>query len=330
MLTLSNSSSASPPALIHPHRHVWDFWYYYDRHAELFHLFYLNADRDLVPSEQHHFSSQVGYATTRDFNTIDWIEDRVLFADQKGWDNTSIWSGDIIKIDSGFLMFYTSRDRRVDDGMTQNIGVAYCPNLHSFTEWFRVPNLRIAPQFPYEFSSEIKDLTIPAWRDPFLFRYNRQTYMLLSAKTPDRNVGTKGAIALLKAKDRNFEQWEYLQPICNPGFYAEMEVPQLYRSPKGGFELVYNVWAKYDFAPTTDREGGLHGVSSVNPIDFFGADPHVILPETSQLYASRVIPELNGGEIVGFDTITGGIRRSGKPTGLMSVDRLFDDHSILY
>jgi sucrose-6-phosphate hydrolase SacC (GH32 family) len=328
MLALSNPTL--PATILHPDRHVWDFWYYFDPTTEIFHLFYLNADRDLVPEDKHHFSSQVGYGTTRDFVSIEWHNDRVLAADPNGWDNTSIWSGDIISIDNGFLMFYTSRDRRVDDGMTQNIGVAYSPNIYSFDRWFRLPDLQIQPQFPYETKRDLADLTVPAWRDPFLFRDGGQTYMLLSAKSPDRANGKKGTVALLRAKDLYFEQWEYLPPICDPGFYAEMEVPQLYRSPFGGYELVYSAWAKYDFAPTTDRQGGLQGISSPTPFNFSNPKPSIWLPESSGLYACRVIPELNNGEIVGFDTRTGGIRRSGVSTGLKPVDRQFKDYTILY
>jgi beta-fructofuranosidase len=173
-------------------------------------------------------------------------------------------------------------------------------------------------------------MTIPAWRDPFLFRHEQEIYMLLSAKDPEQSVGKKGAVALLKAKNNSFEQWEYLPPICQPGFYAEMEVPQLYRSGVNDHEyaLVYSSWAKYDFAPSTQKSGGLQGVISSSMFNFPAASsPKVFLPETAQLYACRVIPELDG-EIVGFDIMTGGIRRSGVKTGLRNVDRDFSSYSI--
>ncbi len=317
----------SYPTLQHPDRHVWDFWYHFTPETGLFHLFYLNADRALVAEEKHHFSSQVGYATTKDFITIDWISDRVLGADRHGWDNTSIWSGDIIKTQGGFLMFYTSRNRDTDDGMTQNIGVAFTHHVQSFDRWFRIPNIRIQPQAPYELRHVPEDLTIHAWRDPFLFRHHEQIYMLLSAKDPQQQLGKKGAVALLKAKHNNFETWEYLDPICHPGFYAEMEVPQLYRSTNDEYILVYSSWAKYDFAPSTEHSGGLQGIISHSPFDFPAVKPQVLLPETANLYACRVIPEL-GGEIVGFDITTGGIRRSGVKTGLQHVDRDFSSYSI--
>ncbi len=325
MPTLALESSY--PTLQHPHRHVWDFWYHFAPDTGIFHLFYLNADRALVATDKHHMSSQVGYATTKDFLTIDWISDRVLGADPHGWDDTSIWSGDIIEIQGGFLMFYTSRNQATHDGMTQNIGVAFTHHIQSFDRWFRIPSVRIQPQAPYELQHVPEDLTIHAWRDPFLFRNQEQIYMLLSAKDPNQPVGKKGAVALLKAKNNSFEDWEYLPPICQPGFYAEMEVPQLYRAENDRYALLYSTWAKYDFAPSTAQSGGLQGLFSASLFDFPAAAPQVFLPETSQLYACRVIPELNG-EIVGFDVKTGGIRRSGVQTNLQHVDRDFSGYSI--
>lgn len=324
MLTLAPQSSY--PTLQHPDRHVWDFWYYFDPESGIFHLFYLNADRALVGEEQHHFSAQVGYATTKDFLTIDWVDDRVLGADPDGWDNTAIWSGDIIKINGGFLMFYTSRNQGTDDGMTQNIGVAFTHHLDTFDRWFRIPNIRIQPQSPYELRHVPKDTTIHAWRDPFLFCHQSQIYMLLSAKDPTKPLGKKGAVALLKAKNNSFDQWEYLPPISQPGYYAEMEVPQLYKSGDL-YALLYSSWAKNDFAPLTQQSGGLHGFLSSSPFNFPTLNPQVYLPEVANLYACRVIPELNG-EIVGFDTKTGGIRRSGVRTSLQHVDRDFSSYSI--
>jgi sucrose-6-phosphate hydrolase SacC (GH32 family) len=317
----------SYPTVQHPDRHVWDFWYHFDTETSTFHLFYLNADRSLVAQDQHHMSSQVGYATTKDFLTIDWVSDRVLGADPHGWDDTSIWSGDVIKVDGGFLMFYTSRNQATDDGMTQNVGVAFTHHIQSFDRWFRIPSIRIQPESPYELHHNPEDLTIHAWRDPFLFRREGQIYMLLSAKEPDRPLGKKGTVALLKAKNNSFEQWEYLPPICQPGFYAEMEVPQLYRSSADDYALVYSTWAKYDFAPTTQQSGGLQGFRSNSLFNFPAEAPEVLLPETAGLYACRIIPELNG-EIVGFDINTGGIRRSGVQTGLRHVDRDFSGYSI--
>lgn len=324
------------PSMRHPSRYVWDFWYYFDPDTKLFHVFYLNADEILVPSEKHHHAARVGHAITSDFIRMEWGDDnsRDILKPPKGhWANTSIWTGDIIRIKNGFLMFYTSRDRNQDDGMTQNIGIAYSKCLDS-DNW-KLSKKRIHPGGPYQRKYLLGDLSTHAWRDPFLFRgEDGQVFMLLSAKSDDSSkIGRNGVVGWLRLKDENFTQgkWEYLDPLSpnlsKPGCYSEMEVPQLYKDSQEKYELVFSSHAKEDFSPTTRQAGGLQGLTSPNLSDFRNSSKfHVLMPEKSGLYACRIIPELDG-EIVGFDIQEGGIRRSGVKTGFQHVDRDFSDLS---
>ncbi|WP_228038065.1 glycoside hydrolase family 68 protein [Nodosilinea sp. LEGE 06152] len=329
--------------MLHPSRHVWDFWYHFDRKAKLFHIFYLNADRALVSSSQHHFASAVGHATTPDFDSIDWGDEdsfSILKPSPDHWANTSIWSGDVIEVKNGYLMFYTSRDGSQDDGLTQSIGVAYTDDLWS-TQW-QVLDTQIKPGSVYQTKSLSGDLTFHAWRDPFVFRLpeQNQAYMLISAKLSDGSIGHNGAIAVLQVADQDFPNavsgksaWEYLAPASQPGCYAEMEVPQLYKHPQGSHELVFSTWAKYDFAPTTNGQGGFQGQTipdllgaTQSGLTFSPSSPNfqVLLSEDQNLYACRIVPELDG-EIIGFDSQAGGIRRSGIKTKFESMDRDFSD-----
>ncbi|MGB3201724.1 MAG: beta-fructosidase, partial [Nodosilinea sp.] len=305
--------------------------------------FYLNADRGLVATGQHHFSSRLGHATTADFRHIYWGDDdsaSILNPPVGHWANTSIWSGDVVRVSNGYLMFYTSRDRNEDDGLTQNIGVAYTDSLWS-TQW-QVLDTRIKPSAIYQTKSLAGDLTFHAWRDPFLFRLaeQKQIYMLLSAKLADGTTGRNGAIAVLAVTHENFSdavngkrEWEYLPPASQPGCYAEMEVPQLYKHPQGSYELVFSTWAKYDFATTTDSLGGFQSLTipdlvspKHNGLTFspLSQNFRVLLSENEGLYACRIVPELDG-EIIGFDSQAGGIRRSGIQTHFQSMDRDFSD-----
>ncbi|MGF1520534.1 MAG: beta-fructosidase [Nodosilinea sp.] len=328
----------------HPSRHLWDFWYYFDPDAGLFHIFYLNADQALVASEQHHYAACVGHATTPDFVAIDWGDRssfNVLTPPANHWANTCLWSGDVIKVQNGYLMFYTSRDSRQDDGLTQSIGVAYASDLGA-NQW-RFFDTQLTPKGCYQPRGLTGDRTIHAWRDPFLFRRRetQQIFMLVSAKTVGGPLGASGAIALLQVADSGFAQavrgeqdWQYLPPLLAPCGYAEMEVPQLYQQPDGRYELVFSCWAKYDFSPLT--AGGFQGITtsrlwpeSGDRLDLPRSNPaiHTLSPETEGLYACRIVPEL-GGEIIGFDIQSGGIRRSGIQTHLTSVDRDFSDLAI--
>ncbi len=313
------------PSMRHPRRHVWDFWYYFDSESQLFHVFYLNADEILVSADKHHFAACVGHATTSDFIRMDWGDDEdysVLTASKEHWANTSIWSGDIIKIGNGFLLFYTSRNREQDDGMTQNIGIAYSESLS--TSCWKLSPTRIQPGYSYLPKNSLGDLSTHAWRDPFLFRENNQIYMLLSAKSIDDPIGRNGVIGCLQLKDNNFGEWEYLEPIAKPCCYSEMEVPQLYKDPQGNYELVFSSWAKNDFSAMTRKAGGFQGLTASDLKDFSNKKPHVLMAEKSGLYACRIIPEMDG-EIVGFDIQDGGIRRSGVKTNFHHLDRNFTD-----
>ncbi|HSM84471.1 MAG TPA: beta-fructosidase [Nodosilinea sp.] len=332
-----------PPAIQHPSRHVWDFWYHFDPQTRLFHLFYLNADRALVASQQHHYAACVGHATTADFVTIDWGDEEsidVLRPPVNHWANTCLWSGDVVAVKNGYLMAYTSRDGRQGDGLTQSIGMAYSRDLGSHRWQFF--DTQIQPQAGYQTQGVAGDLTIHAWRDPYLFRHrpSRQIFMLASAKAVAGPPHQSGVVALLQIGDDQFApavrgqgDWAYLPPLVAPGCYGEMEVPQLYGRAVGGYELLFSCWSPYDFSPATGGAGGLQGIaiSDFTPLEGHSSEPtppaprpRVLMAERQGLYACRVVPEL-GGEIVGFDIAQGGIRRSGQPTDLVALDRDFSD-----
>ncbi|MGY5853523.1 MAG: beta-fructosidase [Candidatus Thorarchaeota archaeon] len=307
------------PLVQNPDKFTWDFWYYYDSRENRFHLLYLNADKSLVPANQHHFSAHVGYAVTKDFQDIEWINDDVFHADESGWDNTSIWSGDVIRIKDGFLFYYTSRDKDVDDGLTQNVGIVFSVDM---IQWERVKGVQLKPDERFYEPRTLKDDTsIHAWRDPFLFFEKSDLFMVLSAKSRKSPLSKNGAIALLKSTNNSLTDWEVLGPTFSPGWHSECEVSQLYLRD-GKHVLVYSCAAKHDHRPVEEQVGGLFGVEGMPIEGGFRGNPEVLLPESSGLYACRVIPELNG-DIVGFDIKQGGLRRVPAGTGLQSVNRDF-------
>jgi beta-fructofuranosidase len=286
---------------------------------------YLNADPSLVPDNQHHFSARIGYATTRDFTKIDWISDNVFQASKTGWDNSSIWSGDVIRHGNGFLFYYTSRDKDIDDGLTQNVGLAFSKDMKN---WERIKGFQLKPDERYYEQRTIKeDTSIHAWRDPFLYIESNELFMILSAKFRDSPLGKKGAVALLKSRGNSLIDWEVLRPTYSPGWHSECEVPQMY-SREGKYVLVYSCWKRHDHRPAQEPIGGLFAIEGTPVEDGFRGNPEVLLPEDSGLYASRVIPEL-GGDIVGFDIVKGGLRRVDAQTGLQNVNRSdFSEFSI--
>jgi beta-fructofuranosidase len=300
----------------HPSRFVWDFWYHYDPTERLFHLLYLNAPPQAAPHNKHHWVAQVGYATTSDFTSIAWHDDAVFVADPTGWDNTAIWTGDVLPVAGGYLMFYTSRDGFVRDGLTQNVGAAFSPD---FRQWERLPAVRITPDDRfYEAHTHPADDTIHAWRDPFLFRHEGRPAMLLSAKVCHHAACRKGAVALLHSDD--LLNWRAGAPLYAPGLLSECEVPHMV-AVQGGVLLVYSGWACGDHAL---RQGGLHAVEGPTPLGPFTGPPRALLPESSGLYAARLIPEL-GGDLVAHDFQQGGLRRVASGLAVQPLPRDFSD-----
>jgi sucrose-6-phosphate hydrolase SacC (GH32 family) len=317
------------PLLQHPTRYIWDFWYYYDSKSQIFHILYLNADLSLVQENHHHFSSCVGYATTQDFIHIDWIQDQVITASQDGWDNTSIWTGDVIKYRDGFACFYTSRDHREEDGLTQNLGLAISQD---FLEWERILSFRIRPNSQWYESHTLEgNGTIHAWRDPFVFQYQGILYMILAAQSKQHPLMHKGAIGLLKSPNNSLLDWIACPPIYAPGRFTECEVPQMYQQ-NGRLILGYSSWEHSDKEPNQIHRGGFYIVKGQQKTDSdtileFRESPEILLGQRMGLYACRIIPELNG-DIVGFNIKQGGIQRISSQTNFQSVDRDFSQLDI--
>ncbi|HDP67624.1 MAG TPA: beta-fructosidase [Candidatus Marinimicrobia bacterium] len=311
------------PNLKHPSQFTWDFWYYFEKKSNLFHLFYLNAGSALVPAEQHHWAAQVGYATTSDFLSVKWGSTAVLTASRRRWDNSSIWTGDVVRIQNGFLMFYTSRNLGTDDGKTQNIGIAFADRINT-PRWRALPDIRIPPDGLIYSPRHIPgDISIHAWRDPYVFRHENQIYMLVTAKSLRQAPGRNGVVALLRSQDGGYKNWEYLPAVADPGCYSEMEVTQILRRLDGKFELFFSTGPDYDQTPGYEHSGGLYGIISENPFNF-REKPRLLYPFQDGLYACRIIPEMDG-EIVGFDHRIGGLRRSGIKTHLLEMDRDFPE-----
>jgi beta-fructofuranosidase len=191
--------------------------------------------------------------------------------------------------------------------------------------WQRTPVLPLGVTgAAYEPRSLKGDASIHAWRDPFLFRREDSSYMLLAAKAVGLPLGRNGAVALLQAPGQQLSQWQPQLPLVSPGDYSEMEVPQLYQRRDGRLELLFSSTAALDFNPDQPHRGGLYGIGGQRLEDLAWQPPRNYLPAASGLYACRAIPELEG-ELVGFDLATGGIRRSGVKTYLDSLDRNFSN-----
>ena len=297
---------------------TWDFWYYFDSKTKIFHILFLNAPIETLANNQHHFNSQIGYAQTLDFENFTDVNYCVFTANPNGWDNTSIWSGDVIAYHDKFLFFYTSRDKNIDDGMTQNIGLAISSD---FINWQRL-DLKITPDEDLFLTKALKtEDTTHAWRDPFLFNAGGRLMMLLSAKSNSGDDNKRGAVALLAAENNRFDSFVTIASLLEPNCFGEMEVPQMFIDENGLAVIGFSCLSKQD---TFSGTGGFYAIKLPNKPSSAQLEPELILPQTTGIYAARVIPEL-GGEIIGFDLEKGGIKKSGKSVLWQHPNRNFDE-----
>lgn len=301
--------------------YTWDFWYLYDANEMIFHVLFLNADHKYVASGQHHLHSQIGYAKTRDFIEFENISDNVFSATKNGWDNTSIWSGCLIMRGKEICLFYTSRTDGEDDGFTQHIGLAKSVD---FLDWERLDNpVSSADEKYYETKTVKGGKSIHAWRDPFVFPSNDGSYyMLIAAQSKIHVNGRNGAIAILKSKKNDITSWKSLPPIYDPGCFAEIELPQAYRTVDSKIDILFNCWAKNDLS-SSKKKGGLYSVKTTdilsNVTNNSIKECDNIVNESSGLYGLRPVLERDS-TIFGFDTKCGGIISSSIKNKLFFID----------
>lgn len=300
-------------------QYIWDFWYTYDAVLRMFTVYFLHADRTFVQEDQHHFHSAVGVCKT--INWVDFFDYRlnVLRADQQGWANTSIWTGDAIPYGSRKAIFYTSRDRSAaTDGMTQSIGLAYANEDNRI----EVTPVRIDAYKGYLLESDPLEDSIHCWRDPFLFEMDHEVYMLVAAKREDHPVNHRGCIALLKLTDKDdLSSWKHLGMIVSTS-YSEVELPQIYQAENGKLRIFFNAHSA----------NGSHFVMT-DPFIFDEAQPNAyvdrdICPdffEHVKYYGFRIIPEQNFA-VCGFSRALGCVQIVGNLgflSGLRSIKPVF-------
>src|ERR1700738_451641 len=99
---------------------LWDPWFI--SHADLWHLFHLQADRSWTPEERHDHAS-IGHAISRDLINWEELPTALEPGPPGGWDDLSIWTGSVLKQQAGrYYLLYTGRRRA--QPYEQQIGIA--------------------------------------------------------------------------------------------------------------------------------------------------------------------------------------------------------------
>jgi beta-fructofuranosidase len=277
-------------------RLVWDFWLAPRRPGEPYHLFHLQAPRNLPDPEQRHWIASVGHAVSSDL--IHWTErpTALVPGPQERWDDRAIWTGSIIEHDSRHYWFYTAINQR---DRVQRIGLATSvdPDLD---RWERHPDNPLVVADPRWY--EKKDPAGGQWeacRDPWIMAdpSDGTWWMFFTARANHGPSDGRGVIGCARSSD--LVHWEQLPPVTEPGEFGELEVPQVFAL--GGRWYMLFCTAKHS-AACLARLGlkadwfGTHYLvadSLTGPYELL-ADDALVGDALGTFYAGRVVEGPNG------------------------------------
>lgn len=310
---------------------IWDFWFV--KNGPDYHIFYLQAPRELGDEKLRHWNVSIGHAVSRDL--INWhiLRDALHPSmNAHNWDSASTWTGSIINHDSLWYMFYTGASQ-VDDGKVQRIGLATSTDLMYWQRFGTKPLLEADPKW-----YEIMDQELwydQAWRDPWVFELDGRYHAFITARVNQGHRLARGVIGYAWSTD--LISWKVEPPVATPGEFAFMEVPQLVEI-NGLYYLFFCVGkGEYSEArrqrPGVQSETGIHYMVSDKPFGpfHFLSEKFLLGDEFGSSYAGKVIRNPDGkwvllatrawtGDGGYIGEITDPLPLQVAPDGLLSVD----------
>lgn len=202
---------------------VWDFWF--ARDGDDYHLFYLQADKALGDPELRHWNVSVGHAVSKDLKRWDILPEALHpSAVVDAPDSYTTWTGCVIKQESTWYMFYTGT-KRTEKGLIQRVCLATSQDL---VRWQRCPANPIVELDERWYDGLNLDYWHDAsWRDPWVMKNPQgQGYMMLVTCRANRGE-PEGRGAIGRAYSTNLRDWTVVEPLLAPGWFGEMEVPQI-------------------------------------------------------------------------------------------------------
>jgi beta-fructofuranosidase len=208
---------------------IWDFWL--ARNGGDWHIYFLQADKQLPDPEMRHRNVTQGHAISKDL--INWTPLGTCFSPSmtESWDDWTTWTGSVVQgPDDTWHLFYTGT-QRAGEGLHQRIGHATSNDMHS---WVRVGNglcLDLAgPEAKYYEEYTPGHWPDRAMRDPWVMKnpVGEGWIMYFTARVPGRsepNAG--GAIGFATSPDLN--AWTLQPPIYAGGEFGQLEVPQVFK-----------------------------------------------------------------------------------------------------
>ena len=184
------------------------------RRGDQYHLFHL-----VLPNHDY-----IAHAVSDDGMT--WKRTRnALYTGEPGeWDDDMLWTMHVTRNPGRrtFEMFYTGL-HRAEKGYIQRIGLAVSRDLMHWRKE-NEHNLPLAPRGVHCEAAGESDRGWVSFRDPYLFRHEKQDWLILCARVPRGLVSRRGCVGLVRRTD---EGYVIEPPLFFPRVYDDVECPCL-------------------------------------------------------------------------------------------------------
>lgn len=262
-------------------RYLWDFWLI--QHGGVYHLFHLQAPRDIPDPELRHGLAMVGHAVSRDLRS--WRE--VGVALQPGrpgeWDDRAIWTGSVVEKEGLFYMYYTGTNRS-EGGRIQRVGLATSRDLVHWTKHQDNPVLEADPTW-YELDPQESPFGELAWRDPYVVELGGEFYAFITARLKRGPRAWRGCIGTARSVD--LLHWEVGPPLETPAWFSQMEIPQLVELG-GRYCLLFSAEAQWIEGDVPRVTGTFYAVSP-GALGPYSAPRVLIGDEKGSFYGAKLV-----------------------------------------
>ena len=180
-------------------------------HNGIYHLFHL-----IIPNHDY-----IAHAVSKD--GISWERtDNAMFVGHPGeWDDDMLWTMDVGDCDDGsFEMYYTGLQIS-DRGVNQKVGRAISKDLINWTKTSDVDGT-IASQGPHYEDLKNNPRTWLSFRDPYLYKYKGEEYLLVCGRASHGPVYRRGCVSLYQKVNGKFVA---KPPLVFPLAYDDIECP---------------------------------------------------------------------------------------------------------
>lgn len=221
------ATEPSSPLYHPPGMWVWDFWF--ARHNDTYHAFYLQAPFCLLDGQLKHGNQHVGHASSSDL--LHWTNHGPALVPINGtWNDLSIATGSVVAHDGAWGMLYSGRGSKIS-----GVGLAVSDDLLRWRKLGDGPVVRFGTPFPATWKGQQVEWTGLA--DPYVYPspVDGWYHMLLNARMTGVPLSQSGCIATMRSRD--LKTWEAHSILAYPGWFERLETPQIWQ--RGGRWYLY-------------------------------------------------------------------------------------------